>query len=123
MYVETVKRDEARKRAWMLYRDLQKVSERDPEQEVRGLALPVLDACLKAFREHVPDDPIVAAIQELMSPEVFAEGSVRAVDAALVTGQLAAALGPEHVGSVSIARMSRSDPADRGIFTTHDPRF
>lgn len=80
----------------MLFRSLEKVAERDPEQEVRGMAVPVLDACLQAFREHVPDDPIVAAIQEVMSPEAVAAGEpVRAVDVMLVAGQLAQALGSE----------------------------
>jgi hypothetical protein len=78
------------------------VAERDPEQEVRDMAVPVLVACLQAFREHVPDDPIVSAIHAVVSPEAVTEGEpVRAVDAALVAGQLAAALGPEHVATVS----------------------
>jgi hypothetical protein len=65
---------------------------------VRGMAEPVLDACLQAFREHVSDDPIVGAIREVLSPEAASEGEpVRAVDAALVASQLAAALGPEKV--------------------------
>jgi hypothetical protein len=95
--VMTMTRDQARRRAWMLFRSLEKVAERDPEQEVRGLAVPVLDACLQAFREHVPDDPIVLSIREVMSPEAVADGEpVRAVDAALVAGQLAIAIGPER---------------------------
>lgn len=79
----------------MLYRDLQRIADRDPEQEVRGMALPVLDACLNAFKSFVPDDPIVAAIHEVMTPEAIAEGCVRAVDAVVVAGQLAAAMGGE----------------------------
>lgn len=71
----------------MLYRDLQKITERNPEQEVRGMAVPVLDACFRAFREHVPDDPIVSALRDVLSPEAIEEGEVRAVDAALVAGQ------------------------------------
>lgn len=79
----------------MLYRDLQAIANRDPDQEVRGIALPVLDACLHAFKAHAVDDSVVAAVQGLMTPEVIAEGSVRAVDAALVAGQIAAAIGRE----------------------------
>jgi hypothetical protein len=94
-------RDDARQRAWMLFRGLEKIAERDPEQEVRGMAVPVLDACLQAFREFVPQDPIVSSIRAVVSPEAVAEGEpVRAVDAALVAGQLALALGPEHVAAV-----------------------
>lgn len=91
-------RDDARQRAWLLFRSLEQVAQRDPEQEVRGMAVPVLDACLQAFREHVPDDPIVLSIRQVVSPEAVADGEpVRAVDAALVAGQLAAALGTEKV--------------------------
>lgn len=72
------------------------MSQRDPEQEVQGLALPVLDACLVAYREFVPTDPVASAIRDLVSPEAIESGEpVRAVDAALVAGQLAGALGPE----------------------------
>jgi hypothetical protein len=101
----TFTRDQARQRAWMLFRSLEKVAERDPEQEVRGMAVPVLDACLEAFKQHVPDDPVVQAIRAVLSPEAVADGeSVRAVDAALVAGQLAAALGPEHVVVTAVSR-------------------
>lgn len=104
-------RDEARKRAWMLFRSLEQVAQRDPEQEVRGMAVPVLDACLQAFKEHVPDDPIVRAIREVLSPEAVADGEpVRAVDAALVAGQLAAALGPEK--TVAMPRSARVSSPD-----------
>jgi hypothetical protein len=92
----------------MLYRDLQRTADRDPEQEVRGLAVPVLDACLKAFKEHAKDDPVVSAIVELMSPEVIEEGSVRAVDAVLVVGQLAAVLGPERALTPPMFDLDRS---------------
>jgi hypothetical protein len=93
-------RDEARIRAWLLFRSLEKLAERDPEQEVRGMALPVLEACLQTFRGHVPDDPIVSAIQEVMSPEAVAAGEpARAVDVMLVAGQLAQALGHERESS------------------------
>jgi hypothetical protein len=81
----------------MLYRDLQAIAKRNPEQEVRGLAIPVLEACLTAFREHAGDDPVVAAIGGVMSPESIADGYIRAVDAAVVAGQLAIAIGPEKL--------------------------
>ncbi len=89
----------------MLFLSREKLAERDPEQEVRGMAVPVLDACLDAFKQHVPDDPVVQAIRAVLSPEAIADGEpMRAVDAALVAGQLAAALGPEHVMSVGSSR-------------------
>ena len=76
--------------------------------------MPVLDACLKAFKEHALDDPVVSAIVELMSPEVIDEGSVRAVDAALVVGQLAVALGPEKPGTAPV--FSLDDPSTPNLF-------
>jgi len=92
----TLNRDAARKRAWMLYRDLQQIAQRDPEQEVTGIAVPVLDALLEACKELVADDPVVRAIDGLVTPQSVEGGSLRALDASLVVGQLAAALGPEH---------------------------
>lgn len=102
-------RDDARERCWALYRTLEGIANRDPEQEVRGMAVPVLAACLETFKTHVPDDPIGQAIRDVVSPEAVVEGEpVRAVDAALVAGQLARALGPEHVMRVStLTRTSR----------------
>ena len=102
-------RDDARERCWGLYRTLEGIVSRDPEQEVRGIALPVLAACLEAFKAHVSDDPVVQSIRDVVSPEAVVEGEpVRAVDAALVAGQLARALGPEHVVRVStITRPTR----------------
>jgi hypothetical protein len=91
-----VDREQARKRAWDTYKELRRISERDPEQEVQGLAVPVLDAVLKACAAHVPEDPAVARLDDLMSPAVFETGSLRAVDLAVVTHQLAQALGPSR---------------------------
>lgn len=89
-------RDDARKRAWMLYNDLARISDRDAEQEVSGIAVPVLDALLEACKQHVADDPVVRAIDGLITADSIEAGSLRAVDAALVVHQLAAALGPER---------------------------
>ncbi len=97
-------RDMARKRAWLLYRQLQQIATQDPEQEVMGIAVPVLDALLEACKAFVADDPVVKAIEGLMTPALVEEGQLRAVDAALVVQQLAAALGPENPGYVIRAR-------------------
>lgn len=95
--------DQARQRAWLLFRSLEKMSERDPDQEVRGIAVPVLDAVLQACKPFVPEDPIIGAIREVVSADVIAAGKpVRGVDAVVVAEQLAVALGPEVVpGPVS----------------------
>src|SRR4051794_20852468 len=89
-------KESARQRAWMLFRDLERISNQDAEQEVSGIAVPVLDALLDACKTFVGDDPVVQAIDGLMTPEAVEDGHVRAIDAALVVHQLAAALGPER---------------------------
>lgn len=92
-----LQRDQARTRAWALFRTLEAAAARDPEQEVQGNAIPVLDACIAAFRD-AGDDPIAAVVADVITPEAIAEerGPIRAVDAAIVVQQLALALGPEH---------------------------
>jgi hypothetical protein len=77
-----------------LLRTLRGVTDTDPEQEVQGMALPVMDAVLKAARELLPSDPVVATIRDVISPEAITEGRpLRAVDALIVVEQLHAALG------------------------------
>jgi hypothetical protein len=68
--------------------------ERDPEQEVQGIALPVLDAVIEAVRLARPDDPAVKAARSVISPEQMESGEpVRAADALLVARQLDTAIG------------------------------
>ena len=93
--------DNARERAWALYRDLERISKTDAEQEVSGIAVPVLDALLEARKTFVADDPVVKAIDGLVTAETIDSGSLRAIDAALVVHQLALALGPEKVSFVA----------------------
>ncbi|MEV6281012.1 hypothetical protein [Nocardia sp. NPDC051832] len=83
----------AQERAWALYEDLKRISDRDPEQEVRGIAVPVIDAVLVACKEFVQGDPAVEAIDGLITAENVEDGSLRAVDACLVVHQLALAIG------------------------------
>jgi len=55
---------------------------RDPEQEVRGIALPVLGAVIEFARSALPDDSVVAEIRDIVSAEQIASGDpIRAVDA------------------------------------------
>lgn len=80
-----------------LHADLSAISKRDPEQEVQGLALPVLDAVLSGIRDDLlpPGHPVVRSLNDLISIESVESGeAVRAVDALLVVGQLLAAVGP-----------------------------
>jgi hypothetical protein len=74
---------------------LETLTNQDPEQEVQGIAVPVLDAVIESVRAVLPDDRVVAAARSVLSPEQFASGEpIRAADALLVAKQLDAALGP-----------------------------
>src|ERR687892_2356119 len=74
---------------------LETLTNQDPEQEVQGIAVPVLDAVIESVRTVLPDDRVVAAVRSVLSPEQFASGEpIRAADALLVAKQLDAALGP-----------------------------
>ena len=93
--------EDARNRAEQLYTDLSRIADRDPEQEVRGIALPVLDACIAALREVAADDPVVSRMPDVYSAESVVTGEpVRAVDALVVLGQIIAVIGktPPFVG-------------------------
>jgi hypothetical protein len=86
--------EDAQWRADQLYTDLKRIADRDPEQEVQGIAVPVLDACLAALREVAADDPVISRMQDIISPEAMADGQpVRAVDALVVLGQIIAVIG------------------------------
>ncbi len=76
---------------------LKQMHDRDPEQEVTGMAVPVLDACVAAIKGHLsPDDPVLASIRDVISSESVLTGEpVRAADALLVVTALKARLGPE----------------------------
>src|SRR5438105_2274014 len=82
--------EDARFRVRSLRDRLKEITERDPEQEVRGIALPVVDSVLSEGRKHIKsDDSVVEAISGLITPQSIAEGEpVRAVDALLVVDQL-----------------------------------
>lgn len=77
----------------LLQEDLQKITARDPEQEVQGLAIPALDAALSAIRDLIPDNPVTSRVQDIISPEAVAAGEpIRAVDVLVVVDLLLGAL-------------------------------
>jgi hypothetical protein len=81
-----------------LVETLKMLVERDPEQEVQGIALPVLDAVLEATRRVCPDDAVVQAARSVISPEQIESGEpVRAADALLVAKQIDVAIGSEPI--------------------------
>ncbi|HVE47357.1 MAG TPA: hypothetical protein VNA57_11510 [Acidimicrobiales bacterium] len=53
-------KSQAHRRIDGLRRQPEEIVKRDPEQEVRGMALPVVDAAFEAARVHLQsDDPLV----------------------------------------------------------------
>jgi hypothetical protein len=72
-----------------LKQTLKEITAKDPEQEVRGLAIPALDAALSAIRDLIPDNPIASRVQDIISPEAIQEGEpIRAVDVLVVVDLL-----------------------------------
>ncbi len=87
---------EAKRQIVSLVETLETLTKRDSEQEVQGIALPVLDAVIESVRSILPDNPVVEAVRGILSPEQIASGeAIRAADALLVAKQLDAAIGPE----------------------------
>jgi hypothetical protein len=90
---------EAKEQVESLITSLEMLVKRDPDQEVQGMALPVLDAVIESVRAVLPDNPIVAAVRGVISPEQIASGEpVRAADALVVARQLDAAIGQRPFG-------------------------
>jgi hypothetical protein len=81
-------------RVLSLRNHLQAIVDKDPEQEVQGLALPVLDAVLTEASRLLPaGDAVVEASRGLITPDTIAAGEpMRAVDLLLVADQLYQAL-------------------------------
>ena len=93
---------EARRRVDALISSTRALIQRDPEQEVRGVALGVVDAAIADVKAAKPDDPVIAATAELFSADLIGSGEgVRAADLLVVAEQLAAALGPEPTGMLA----------------------
>ncbi len=88
--------DGPRRRISQLHSDLKALVDRDPDQEVWEMAIPTLDAVLAVVRRALPDDPVLSAVQDFLSPEAIAQGErLRATDALVIVGQVKAAIPPE----------------------------
>lgn len=85
----------ARRRVKAMIQSLEPLVESDPEQEVTGIAVPVLEAAVDAIKAVLPDDPVVLAVQGAYQHEIETGEPVRAADALFVARQLAAALPPK----------------------------
>ncbi|WP_151484852.1 hypothetical protein [Streptomyces albicerus] len=89
---------DAKRKVEALIQTLEALTKGDPEQEVQGIALPVLDAVIESVRASLPDDPVVEAVRGIISADQIALGEpVRAADALLVARQLDAAIGPHPI--------------------------
>lgn len=96
--------NEARRRLTALKFRLEKLVEHDAEQEVQGMAIPVLDAIINASRGLVrTDDQVGAVVRDVISPEAVMDGAepVRAVDALVVVEQLLLSLPTVELGPIS----------------------
>jgi len=87
---------EAEDRVEALIETLTKLQAKDPDQEVHGIAVPVLDAVIEAIKADIGrDNPVVAATAGVISPDLIASGDpIRAADALLVAEMLNAEIGP-----------------------------
>ncbi len=94
----------ARDRVIRLVSSLRTIVAKDPEQDVLGWAVPVVDAVIEEARGYLGDDPVVAAMAGLVSPENIAVGEpVRAAEALILAEQLEAAFGEPPRRPPSIA--------------------
>jgi len=90
---------EAKRRVTGLIDSMTALIARDPEQEVRGIALSVVDAAILAVKAAKPNDPVVIATAELLTAEHIASGEAhRAADLLVVAYQLDAAIGAAPLG-------------------------
>lgn len=98
--------DDARRRIARLRLDLERLVDRDPDQEVWERAIPVLDAVLAVVRQALPGDPVIAAVEDFMSAAAVVDGrELRAAEALLIVGQIDAAIPPVSPAMPSWSRI------------------
>lgn len=85
----------AKDRVEALIETLTMLTNRDPDQEVSGIAVPVLDAVLDAIKDDIGrDNPVVQSVAGIISPEMIESGEpLRAADALLCAKALDAEIG------------------------------
>ena len=72
---------------------LEEITQRDQEQEVRGLAINPLDALIGEARRAVGDHPVVNAVRDVINIDDLASGDPpRAIDVLIVVRLLLSAL-------------------------------
>jgi hypothetical protein len=74
---------------------LQVLHEKDAEQEVRGIAVPVFDAVLEEIKDAIgKENRVVQSVAGIISPEMIEEGEpIRVADALMVARLLDAEIG------------------------------
>lgn len=76
-----------------LVETLKELQHRDPDQEVQGIALPVLDAVVTSLKARMPNEPVVQALADVISADMIGSGDpIRAADMLLAAKQLQASL-------------------------------
>jgi hypothetical protein len=85
--------------------ELKQMTKVAPEQDVRGMAIPVLDAVLEEAKGFLDaNDPVVVRVESVLSAESFgAEEGVRAVDLLVVVTILLDRIGHPPTMDVSIS--------------------
>lgn len=91
---------EAKRRVTALIVTLEPAVKRDPEQEIQGMAVPVLNAVIAELRNAVTGDPVIDAAIGAYEHELVTGEPVRAFDALLIAHQVDAAIGntPRTIG-------------------------
>ena len=84
--------DAIRQSVRQLHRDLETMLS-DPDQEITGEAISIVDAAVTEALKHIPDHEIIRKVQEIISPATVAAGSPpRGAELYPIVGQLSAAL-------------------------------
>lgn len=90
---------EVRRSLEALKADLLMLVEKDPEQEVQGVALIVVEQTLQQAKSFLGDDhPIASSVLDVISAENIEDSQpIRDADLLVVVGQLLAALPPPQL--------------------------
>ena len=95
--------EQARRILTRLRKTLQSAVTRDPEQEVRGIAISPLDQVISTVRNLLPSDSYVSKIDDVISVESIDAGEpIRSVDALLVVEILLGALPPRKMPGAAV---------------------
>jgi hypothetical protein len=92
-----------------LHATLVTLYELDHEQELTGIAVPVLDACIADLKTAlVEGDPVLAPIKDVISVEAIEAGDpIRVADALFVVAALRSRLPNASASSAALLRAQR----------------